>query len=641
MTIQGGLNYIAKQQLKGGGFTSYRLDEVGDGSIKSYRTTFIPSLIALALKDVPGSEKIQKGINRFLLDQKSSSWSWNYWDRHSALMRKMPYPDDLDDTFLALAALWHYDQTFLTPTVMARMTNLLFATESRTGGPYSTWLIDGVADEVWRDIDLVVNINIAYFLSLQDVELPHLNQLVETAIGKKQLHSPYYPPTQPAAYFLARWYRGDSVLKLKKLIYANQVLGAWETPHQTALAVCTLLRLGTPAKELQVAIEYLQSTQNKNGSWPAGPMCSDTMRTGEKKVYFAGSSSLTTAICLEALTLYEQNAKVHPHIAGKSAKRNYEKVVKDVTDSIKALGLGHKELQVNTQAVLKKILARDSDKQIVMLPWLIQQAASVEVDEETLHNLGVASLWGWMAYTVYDDFLDQEGDPKCLPSAIFANRRLLDTLQATLTDNIEFQTDIDEIMNRLDEANAWEVSHCRGNLEGDVFTIAKLPDYSNYWQLADRSLGHTISGLGVLYGAGVSKTAPQLKGLKDFFRYYLIARQLNDDAHDWEEDLMRGHVNAVGLLILKKWADETHGSLEEGINLKKEGKKLQLIMWEQVIDEVCNKVNFYVDEARNILAKPGVNLDQKQLLPLLTPLEEAAKKALQTRDQALEFISAL
>lgn len=640
MNVAGGLNYIIKQQLKGGGFMSYRLDEPGVARAKSYRTTFIPSLIALALKDVPGSEKIQEGINSFLLDQKSSSWSWNYWDRHSVLMRKMPYPDDLDDTFLALAALWHYDQTFFTPTVMARMTNLLFATESRTGGPYNTWLINGMADDAWRDIDLVVNINIAYFLSLQDVELPHLNQLIETAIGKKQLQSPYYPPLQPAAYFLARWYKGDCVSKLKKLIYIDQVSGRWETPHQTALAVCTLLRLDTPARELQTAIEYLQSTQNGNGSWPAGPMCIDTMRPNEKKAYFAGSSSLTTAICLEALTLYEHAVKFHPHV-GKSAKHNYDKVVKNVTDSIQGLGLDHKELQVNTQAVLKKILARDSDKQIVMLPWLVKQAAAVEVGEETLHSLGVASLWGWMAYTVYDDFLDEEGDPKSLPSAIFANRKLFDTLQSTLTDNAEFQKEVEEIMNRLDEANAWEVSHCRGTVNGDHFSIAKLPEYGDYWQLADRSLGHTIAGIGVLYGAGLPKTAPQLAGLKDFFRCYLIARQLNDDAHDWEEDLRRGHVNAVGLLILKKWVAKSHGSLEEGIDLKKQGKNLQLIMWEQVIDEVCIKINFYLDEARETLTKSGVNLDQKQLLPLLAPLEEATKKALQTRDEALEFISAL
>lgn len=639
MNIEGGLDFIARQQQKNGGFSSERLKTRQKDD--AYQTTFVPSLIALSLQDVPGSKGINDGIAQFLLRQKSEGWSWNYWERESLWVKTLPYPDDLDDTFLALAALMRHDATLLTPAVMAEVAQLLFATESATGGPYRTWLVDEAADDAWRDIDVVANINIASFLSLHDVSLPNVDKLIETAIRKNQLTSPYYHPLLPAAYFLSRFYTGPSVEKLRSLIVNDQRLGIWECPHLTAQAVSGLLRLGHPAEDLEMAVGYITASQMDDGGWLAGPACVDTVRTGEAKRYFTGSAALTTAVCIEAALLYEQRRK-KARLVTKKTKKQDNAAYNAVTNEVKTVinKLEQADLTRHTKTVFDTMLARDHDKQIVMLPYLVAKAMKCEVQEEVLHKLAIASLWGWMAYTVYDDFLDDEGDPKLLPSAIVAHRHLTYTLKSVLKDNDEFQTEVASIMNRLDGANAWEVSHCRGTFRKDRLFINELPEYGDYWQLADRSLGHTIAGIGVLYSAGFSSHSTQIVNLRTFFRHYLIARQLNDDAHDWEEDLMLGHINVVATMILKKWQDSSAGFVSDGIDLRKDIESLRLIMWEQVIDEVCTQVQLHAELARKALKQQDGN-HVSELAVLLLPLEEATKKALETRDQALEFISSL
>src|SRR5690606_33230583 len=112
--------------------------------------------------------------------------------------------DDLDDTFLALSALYLYDADYLKPEIMAAVANLLFEAEKQPGGPYKTWLVEPSDDIVWQDIDVAVNANIMYFMRLQGVTLPGLDKLIEQAIDNGDLYSPYYPAMQPIAYYMAR-----------------------------------------------------------------------------------------------------------------------------------------------------------------------------------------------------------------------------------------------------------------------------------------------------------------------------------------------------------------------------------------------------------------------------------------------------
>ena len=629
MSEKGGLAYIRRRQRPDGGFAAYEIKR----PTKRYRTTFVTSLIGLALQEVEESDPIRERLATFLLTQKSSDWAWNYWDRDSIHARQMPYPDDLDDTFLALTYLWHQDSTLFTPEVMAHIANLLFVTEIQPGGPYVTWVADETADHVWRDVDPIVNGNIASFLAIQGVELPGIEELVETAIKSDTLTSPYYPNLLPGAYLTARWYKGVQRDKLRDMILAGRkgVL-EWGTAHETALAVCALLRLDYPAEELETAIEYIRKSQHSNGSWEMGSMYIVDVEYG--------SPALTTALCLEALALYHKaDFRDGEPSLQQEQDPAYEAVISEVQSTIASLS--QPELAQYASLLLQRILAQDGDRQIVLLSRLVQRVVGKNVDEGVLHSLAIISVWGWMAYTAFDDFLDDEGDSRILPSAVFAHRYMMANITTTLPRVSAFTAEVMDILGRIDGANAWEVGHCRGMITGNVLTINELPDYENFWQLADRSLGHAIAAVGVLYAAGYTSASSEMTALRDFFRHYLIARQLNDDAHDWQDDLRRGHVNAVAVLVLQKWCDGSKNrSFTKGIDLKRHGDRLRLIMWEEVISNVCGIIEQEIEQARR--AVRGVpTLDGELLCVLLNPLERATKDALQARDDALEFIAKL
>jgi len=641
--IDRGLAYIAAQQLTAGGLASYSSQDSRNFTDTAvYQTTFFPSLVLQALTELNGSvaKKLKLSLADFLLAQKNVDWSFNYWDQSSKEYTELSYPNDLDDTFCAFAALWHYDESIFDGKTMAAIVQLLIRNEIKLGGPYKTWLVDADAPLIWRDVDVAVNTNIGYFLSLLGVEMGNVVTCVEKAIAGNGLHSPYYPDIYPLVYFVGRWYNGKLQPRLAELVLKEQTDGTWDSPLHTALAVTALLRLGCPVKQLARATQHLLNTQQADGSWPAAAFCIDPALKGKPR--YAGAASLTTAFCLEALHLYDRMEqselvqKVRPGVADKRYVRVKRKLVQVITE------LGHPDLMLHTKRVFKQIMAYDSDKQIVLLPWSIASAAKLDVNETLLQSLALASLWGWMAYTIYDDFLDNEGDPKLLPSANFCLRQLTSTLSKTLPDCTDFQTEVMAIMNRIDAANAWEASHCRGVIVGSTLRITKLPDYGDYWQLADRSLGHTISGLGVLYGAGFTVTSAPIQALRDFFKHYLIARQLHDDAHDWEEDLRRGHVNAVAVPIIKEWLKISSHALKKGINLQREAEPLRIIMWEIIITQICQSITDHVALARIALMQADPDFfDTMQLEAMLVPLEVGAQQALKGRDDALAFAQAL
>ena len=636
MSVKGGLDYIAQQQLGGGGFRSYRLNEPGVLRPKSYRTIFTPSLIMIALQDVKGAKNIRRKLAGFLVAQKSSAWSWNYWDRTSTLAHKMPYPDDLDDTFLALCALWGYSKTGFNPANIAHIANLLFATEQKVGGPYKTWLVNANANKSWQDIDVIVNTNVSRFLALQNVSLDNVRELIEEAIDNNSLASPYYPPGPCAAYLLSAWYKGSRCQQL-----GQQVMGMLQQeqrdPHAVALALTTLLRFGWPVGSLQNEANYLRTLQQADGSWPAGPMCVDTVRSGETSIYYTGSKALTTALCLEALCLYGRlSRQSRVAVLTSRPKASYQGSVmaalrKDIT------AIGGPELRLQTQKIFERITSTNMSNQIIQLPQITAAALGYSLNTELAVQLSKANIWGWMAYTVFDDTFDGEPDRQQLPAAIFSHRQLLITLSQVLPGNRAFHKDINAILDRIDYANLWELTYCRGVVVDGRLSIKQLPDYGDYWQLADRSLGHSIAGIGVLYGSNEQPRTGVLQEVNTFFSHYLIVRQLNDDAHDWEDDLRQGHINAVAVLLLKRW---TRGAEWSGsISLNEHIGALSRIMWEEVIDTVARLMDEHLAKARTAAERAG--FDEKVLAGLLEPLEQVASRVLATRDKAAEFMEAL
>ncbi|MEK7572119.1 MAG: hypothetical protein AAB553_07660 [Patescibacteria group bacterium] len=634
-TIQRGIRYLVSQQKSDGSFDNLST-ETDFTNARTYTTTFFSSLILSALTQLPQEPEvveIKKCIATFLLSQKSPLWTFNYWKKDSDEMKKMPYPDDLDDTACALAALTLYDQSLLDGAAFARIVEVLTAFEQKEGGPYYTWLLPEAKEKKWKDIDLAVNSNIGYFLSLHKITLPGIDAFIEKHIRQRRFISPYYASFYPLIYFIARWYNGKQKQVLSEELFSYQKNGIWENPLNTALAVSSLLRLGVPSSSLAKSITYLQKMQQANGQWDAYIFCKDP--TIEGKPFFAGSSALTTACCLEAISLYEATFLQEVTSSDRTKEVNmYETIINTV---IKQFILLDTASQKDAVKLLNHILQTDVGKQVALLPFYFRESLGSQgkkIPDTFVIELGVANTLGWIAYTIYDDFFDEEGVVSNLAIANIALRKLTHILTRLLPKRDDFQLFFHVIMDRLDRANAWEVRHCRISTQRKL----TLPRFTfAYQQLADKSLGHALGPLAIVFFLGFTTDSDEIKNLHAFFSHYLIARQLNDDAHDWEKDLARGHISPVGMMLLKKYKEKTQKEYRDFTSAK---EALQEIFWYETIHEVCALISLNIRRAERKLTKMSYLHDATFLQTLLTPLIRATQEAQQVNKDTRMFLTA-
>lgn len=648
-SINNGLAFLAGTQQKEGYFLGFSSSMKNDfRNAKAYTSVFFQTLILSSLSGISEeftARKINNKLAQFLLTQKSEQWSFNYCIRGSKEAELTPYPDDLDDTFCALSSLSLHDRSLIGSDALAKITTLLTFLEIKEGGPYKTWLVAESAPSLWKDVDVVVNSNIGYFLSINDIYLPHIEALVEQAIETKTFTSPYYPSPYPGIYFISRWYRGKKKKDLVDYIMSLQDrYGRWGNPLHSALAVKSLLNLGVPPSVLKKAVSYLLH-QQKFGAWNAYSFCLNL--TVEKSIYYAGAKELTTGFCVEALGAYlesvKENKRTPDHSYKKESsimrkseeKRLYEQIVQKAKNRFSAL-----QGDIGTCAldVLKKHLQSDTDKQIVLMPYFFKISLGTQgrsISDSLLVCLGLANLYGWIAYTIYDDFLDNEGHVPHLPVANICLRELTRIFSNTLSNNETFPCFYNSILDRLEGANMWEVLNCRLHISNKKKHIQYIiPDYSDPRKLADRSLGHALGPLAILFELGYNDFSAEVAGIIDFFTYYLAARQLNDEAHDWEEDLRNGHVNAVAARIIAH-AYEKNTSLKD---LEHDIGIFQELFWYEIVQDVCDEMTEYIKKAEASLEKLSIIEDSSLLQKFLDSVKSSVEKTRKERADSLLFI---
>jgi hypothetical protein len=639
--ISQGVTYLCSQQQKDGSFLSLsspRQDNFTKTLI--FHSTFSTSLILDSLHSIPKKSNLQdvkRKASLFLLNQKSTHWSFNYWTRNSEQAKKLPYPDDLDDTSCALAALFHYDRTIIDGSVLAHVVRLFTSTEVKEGGPYRTWLVPEDADNIWKDIDIAVNSNVAYFLSLYEIALPQLTGYIEDRIINNKLFSPYYPTEFPIFYFISRFYNGKYKNKLiESLLAKRNSKYTWDNPLNTALAMSTICNLQGSVDKLDESVHYLLQTQ-MHGSWKPNPFYTG-VNPKKDKPYFAGSSALVTALCLEALSKY-----LHAISIGIEERREHSSIKEaqlhgQIMQKVeKRFSILDKKIYGNTLGILDKIIK--NDKQISLLPYYFTQTLGEKkknVPEEFLIDLGIANVFGWLAYTIYDDFLDGEGNPQLLSVANIALRSLCYIYENILPERVGFTKLFFTIMDTLDFANAWETVNCRIVISNNIFDLRNfvIPNSLGYESLAEKSFGHALGPVALLFLLGYNKNSPEVRSLLLFFKHYLIMRQLNDDAHDWKQDLLRGYCNSVGLLLMNKIHFDSSGK----ISTEKHIQKMQKIFWHETIIEVCAQINEHAHSARQALNNCSVIVDSHPLEQLLVPYENISREALAERMSILKFL---
>ncbi len=633
-----GIAFIASAQLPDGGFESF--SSPAKSPFKpdlTYRTTFGPATILSSLAGVenPEARKVCDALAAWLADQRSPHWSFNYWAKSAPECASLPYPDDLDDTFCSLIALRLHDPLIIDEECLGKVVKLLIAAEQQVGGPYRTWLVNEDAPAEWKDVDLAVNSNVACFLNLVAEPLPRLTALMDDAISARIFKSPYYPSVYPIIYFIARAYTGQNGGALARYLLDQKHGAWWGSPLKTALALLALSSLGQP-KDRSKAIAKLLEAQLPDGSWPAEPFCIDPSVNG--RTYYSGSAALTTALVVNAIASQKKNVSAPTAGASPLDRTTDEAYRQVVAAAFSEVGALSPDLKQEASSMLRHMHNGDKDHEIVLLPRLFNSSLASPLDpsySDTLDHLALANLYGWMAYTIYDDFLDGEGQPRQLSAANTALRRSVKHFDLALPDNPRFQKLVAQTFDTIDGANAWELANCRMEADGKAIVVTALPHYSKTLSLADRSLGHTLTPLGVLAAAGIESDSRSAVLVRRALRHYLVARQLNDDMHDWESDLRSGIITFVVASILQELAVAPGKH-----SLVKLIPKMQRQFWHHTLGTVCAVITRHTALARQI-AQSNRLLAQPNIITTLTDkIDASVLKTLEEQSKAQKFLAA-
>lgn len=646
--IQKGIDFLFEKQRDNGNFANFiTFHSKSFQGARQTESIFSACLILSSLSQVGSHNKkvrkIKDKIKGLLLEQKSEVWSFNYWDRSSKNAKETPYPDDLDDTFCALSSLYEFDKNLISSNVVGTAITLLTLVEKEEGGPYQTWMVPVKSGGGWDDVDLAVNSNVGYFLSIQGVQLDSLDRLVEDAVSDGEFKSQYYATEFSVLYFISRFYEGKKKEEMIKFILSKRGINyIWRNPLDTALACLALSNFGYSIRKLEKSVDTILSA-GKRGAWNAYPFVVEKVESG--CIFYSGSKALTTSFCLEALQKFlDESDKCRPERSvsrNKKEKMRIESVHNGIQRGVqKHFAFFDENFRKRALALSKDILSGDDGREIILLPSFFEQILEKQrkrASEEFLIGIGSANVFGWLAYTVYDDFYDDNGLNSDLPIANVALREMINLFKDTKILSSGFFVTFKKVLDEIDMANAWEIKNCRiNNLDAKFKIPRKLPDYGKYEMLVKRSFGHALGPLAVMDFYGYHKDCSEFKKTVNFFKHYIIARQLNDDMHDWEEDLKNGHLSSVVVRLLEVWK----GKMREGsVNWKKDHSRLREVFWHEIVVSICDDVLQHAKKAEKFLKEMPIELERCDFLEkMIASQRRIAEKTLKEQREVVEFL---
>lgn len=579
-----------------------------------FDTAFI--LGCLEKKTVLAKKMLRNGCC-FIIEQGGLSGSINYQKQTG----KNRYPDDLDDTFLSLSAISRHEPGMIGTETLLSAVSLLVHCETKEGGPYYTWIVPGEMRAKWDDVDIAVNSNIYHFLTGQDVTLEAMDEYFDDRIGRLDFSSKYYHRPVVVVYFISKWYRGRHSARLADFILSQRKPGCavWENPMETALAITALSNLGRTGSETEAAMDGLLGVGDESLAAPY-PMFIE--RVSEGKTSYGGSAACTVAAVIEAI---QTRSRRMPNVRrdGDSAavariKKRANLMLSRTPDLIRR-GLDRETARIADSPAGKDIFLTG-----LRFRKNLHGRIRSRVSESDVMDLCAAGVLGWIGYSIYDDLMDGHGDPSLLPLANACARAARSRFAEAPLSKAVLET-VEGILDKTEAATLWERLHARTH----------PCDYGDLSVLWEKSLGHAI-GPFLITAAASPRDSGSRTAVLEFFRHYLAARQLNDDAHDWADDLREGRVNPVGAMVLDL-DPESSGAFSLNGRLDPDPSLVQTF-WDSVLDRAASLIREHAARAREAASRIRVLSNAKFLCDLLVPLERAADAAVSERDRARAFI---
>jgi hypothetical protein len=260
-----------------------------------------------------------------------------------------------------------------------------------------------------------------------------------------------------------------------------------------------------------------------------------------------------------------------------------------------------------------------------------------KISDELIAEMSLANIFFWTAFIIYDDFWDEDeaADPHILPTANLYARHYVDLFTSLFPKEKGFRAFFHDLMDKLDGANTWETMHCRAEVRGSKFIIPdQFPNYGNYEFKYRPASGHVLGPVAILVKLGYSINSPEVRNFISYFKNYLIAMQINDDSHDWEEDLNRGHISTVVAMLLEdlNWP-------KKEIDLKTDLPELKKVFWFKTIARAAQTAVNHTKKSRKALRSISIFEDFSSLERLINITEKVAKDALEEQKITADFLN--
>jgi hypothetical protein len=502
-------------------FTSNK--EIGN----SKNINFSPLLSAHYFSQCVSNNRAMTVAHRLMdnLLKEHNSSQWNY-HRHDP-----QYPNDLDDTIIAASVLCRTKQ-LPESEVITHIIKDLIAVEQEPGGPYRTWFVDK-SDSSWgSDVDLVINYRVQSYLQRLSIKLPRLSKWLQ-AQATTVAHSSYYSEFESnlvRAAITNNW-------QWSSLIPSN--------PYEAALLLITSLNQHEQTYLSELYEYYRLLIEMPSKDLAAIPVFINRIRDGTTQ--WGGSTLLTYSACLAAITLFQQ------HLSSQSHTRTIKTIEKDVAHQIDTL-LSNLPAQYKTK-IKKQTTQLNNFSRSPALHYITKQLLIGALQERTnskqlLEKLIAATILGWVAYTLHDTNIDSSSSPPHHFAAI-ASRTLI-----LLTQNCFLSCCSSLPSQEMLRVSDWiktvfiemEQTYC---VETTIDSNHNVHlDWDEY--LYKRSAGLVITPVLL---CKLNNSRLTLDQIISVYKPLIIARQILDDIHDLDDDLLHRRTTFVTCQIFCKEKD--------------------------------------------------------------------------------------
>ncbi len=462
---------------------------------------------------------------------------------------------------------------------------------------------------------------------MHDIHLTQLTAWIDDHIEDANLTSEFYLSPITLLYCITRAYKGKRNAQILKLLkkYQSRI----HNPLLRALYITAHLRAGGDPRYVQTHVRQLLAVSKTKLRKPYPFFIEEKTNSA---TYISGCHAFTSAAFAEALSEYET------HSRKRTAEHTTEKYRSRIMQ--KTCEIIPRHLQGKLLPVVHTLVEHDARSEIILVPYYFHHTLVVNSTGRTpsvfVENLACANILGWVGYTLLDDAYDDEESFTHVPSihyAVTQTRVLL--LESAFTEHA--RNYIHRTLADTHDTLEKERRERRCSIEDHAFLIPKhLEPLQTHTSLHKKSFGHALGPLLILLHTGYEHHSPEFTATEHFFRTYLTARQLNDDAHDVCTDLERGHISSTVAMLLMQFTQE-HPE-RHTIHTVNDMPLLKQLFWTKCIGRLSKDILALCENARNHLAMIPLN-DPTYFISLIEPLEHAARKALSERDATLRFLA--